>query len=91
MNKLISTLALIAFSRFVSAAIEPNIMQAADQRDARALNHLGVISANDHGVPADYKEAMKRFRLAADQGNANAQYNLGVAYDNGRGDYDQMH
>jgi uncharacterized protein len=33
----------------------------------------------------DYAEAVKWYRLAAEQGNANAQYNLGVMYDNGDG------
>ena len=37
------------------------------------------------GVPQDYAEAMKWYRLAADQGIAEAQYNLGVMYDNGQG------
>ena len=33
----------------------------------------------------DYKEAVKWYRLAADQGDASAQFNLGVMYDNGQG------
>jgi TPR repeat protein len=36
-------------------------------------------------VPQDYKEALKWFRLAAYQGYATAQVNLGVMYDNGEG------
>ena len=32
------------------------------------------------GVEQDYVEAVKWYRLAAEQGNADAQYNLGVAY-----------
>ena len=32
-----------------------------------------------------YKEAVKWYRIAADQGNANAQYNLGLMYYNGYG------
>jgi TPR repeat protein len=43
-------------------------------------------------VPQDYKEAVKWFRLAADQGYADAQYNIGVMYDHGQGllqDYEQ--
>ena len=40
---------------------------------------------NGRGVLQDYKEAVKWYRLAAEQGNANAQYNLGVMYDNGEG------
>ena len=38
-----------------------------------------------HGVPQDYAEAVKWYRKAADQGDAFAQYNLGVMYDNGEG------
>ena len=37
------------------------------------------------GVPQDYKEAVKWYRLAAEQGDAEAQNNLGVMYDKGRG------
>ena len=33
-----------------------------------------------HGVPQDNKEAVKWFRLAADQGFAGAQYSLGGLY-----------
>ena len=40
---------------------------------------------NGYGVPQDYAEAVKWYRLAAEQGYARAQYNLGVMYDNGRG------
>jgi len=35
--------------------------------------------------PPDYADAMKLFRLAADQGDAKAQYSLGVMYDQGEG------
>ena len=36
-------------------------------------------------VNSDYKTAVKWYRLAAEQGNANAQTNLGYAYNHGRG------
>jgi len=43
----------------------------------------------DRGVSAyndgDYPTALREFRLAAEQGNASAQYNLGLMYDNGQG------
>lgn len=32
------------------------------------------------GVPQDYVEAVKWFRMAAEQGYAGAQHNLGVMY-----------
>jgi uncharacterized protein len=37
------------------------------------------------GVPQDYQEAVKWYRLAAAQGNEFAQVNLGVMYTKGRG------
>ena len=37
------------------------------------------------GVPQDYTEAMKWYRLAAEQGNAVGQYNLGLMYRKGEG------
>jgi TPR repeat protein len=37
------------------------------------------------GVPQDYGEAVKWYRKAAEHGNAAAQYNLGVFYDQGKG------
>jgi hypothetical protein len=38
-----------------------------------------------NGVPQNYAEALKWFRLAATQGHAKAQSNLGVMYDEGQG------
>ena len=40
---------------------------------------------NGQGVPQDYTEAVKWFRLAVLWGRANAQYNLGFMYANGQG------
>jgi hypothetical protein len=45
-------------------------------------------------VPQDAVQAVKWFRLAADQGDARAQLNLGIMYDNGQGvpkDYVEAH
>ena len=36
-------------------------------------------------MPQDYAAAVSWYRKAADQGNADAQYNLGVMYDQGQG------
>ena len=49
------------------------------------------IAAYDRG---DYAGALKEWRPLAEQGNAGAQYNLGVMYDNGQGvpqDYVKAH
>ena len=43
-----------------------------------------VMYDNGKGVPQDYAEAVKWYRLAAEQGYARAQYNLGLMYDNGK-------
>jgi TPR repeat protein len=40
---------------------------------------------NGNGVLQDYAEALKWFRLAAEQGYASAQYNLGDMYRKGNG------
>ena len=37
------------------------------------------------GVSEDDVEAVRWYRMAAEQGDANAQFNLGVMYDNGEG------
>ena len=37
------------------------------------------------GVPQDFKEAYKWFRIAAERGNAQSQFSLGVMYANGQG------
>ena len=48
-----------------------------------------LISLDDKYViidpSADYSEAVKWYRKAAEQGNKQAQYNLGVCYESGRG------
>ena len=37
------------------------------------------------GVAKDYEQAVYLYRKAADQGNAKAQYNLGLMYEGGKG------
>lgn len=50
-----------------------------------AQNARGVMYANGKNVARDDKEAVRWFRLAADQGNVDAQRHLGVMYSDGRG------
>ena len=50
-----------------------------------ALTPAADLEANGQGVPQNYAAALKLFRLAADQGNAVAQYNIGLIYKNGNG------
>jgi TPR repeat protein len=47
------------------------------QHNAEAQSNLGLMYISGEAVPEDRNEAMKLFRLAADQGYASVQYNLG--------------
>jgi TPR repeat protein len=49
-----------------------------DNGDAFAQSALGFFYAEGRGVPQDYVEAVKWFRKAAVQGDATAQYNVGL-------------
>ena len=46
---------------------------------------MGAMYEKGQGVPQDYKEAVKWYRLSAEQGYADAQYNLGQIYRRGEG------
>ena len=52
----------------------------ADEQYKRGLRYL-----NGNGVQRDYVEAVRLFKLSAEQGNANGQNNLGFLYMNGQG------
>jgi hypothetical protein len=59
-------------------------------RLAEAGNTLAQVALGDMyslgaGVPQDYAEAAKWYRMAADRGNAAGQYSLGSLYLNGQG------
>jgi TPR repeat protein len=51
--------------------------------DAKAQHWVGVV--HNQGVPLNYREAAKWFRLSAMQGFANAQITLGFKYAHGGG------
>jgi TPR repeat protein len=54
--------------------------------NAKAQVELGSLyHAGARGLKQSYKRAFHLYQLAAAQGHAIAQYNLGVCYDNGRG------
>ena len=54
-------------------------LELASQGVAVSQYNLGVMYANGEGVPQDYAEAVRWYRLAADQGLGEAQLNLGKA------------
>src|SRR3989442_11068146 len=58
--------------------------ELAQQGDASAQTHLGVMYRDGRGVPRDDQQAVEWFRKAAEQGNAIGQANLGFMYERGR-------
>jgi TPR repeat protein len=64
----------------------------AEQGDAMAQYHVGMLYHKGRGVPQDDAEARKWYAKAAAQGQARAQFSLGTLYFNGEGgpkDYQQ--
>ena len=57
---------------------DPELVERAEGGDAFWQNVLGLMYRNGFDVPENDTEAVKWYRLAADQGNASAQFNLGV-------------
>jgi hypothetical protein len=49
------------------------------------MQSLGTLYAVGQGVPQDYGKASEWFHRAADAGNTDAMYNLGVLYRDGKG------
>ena len=54
-------------------------------QDLREWFNKGTEYYYGFGVPKDYAEAVKWFRLAAEQGYANAQFFLGYLHEEGQG------
>ena len=64
----------------------------AEQGDALAQYHVGMLYHKGRGVPQDDVQARKWYAKAAAQGQAKAQFGLGTLYFNGEGgskDYQQ--
>ena len=66
---------IAAYSRGDFATALKEWRPLAEQGFVKAQYNLGVMYANGHGVPQDYTEAVKWYRLAAEQGNSGAQNN----------------
>lgn len=60
------------------------IIKFAKQGKAHAQLYLGFAYLRGHGVPIDYVEAARWFRMAAEQGEGRAQYWLGRLYREGK-------
>jgi len=61
------------------------IESLADQGNASAQYHLGVMYDDGHGVPQDYNKASMWYEMAAGKGNAKAMFNIGEMYASGNG------
>jgi len=57
----------------------------AEQGDAHAQQNLALMYRDGQGVPQDYVEEARWYRMAAQQGHVRAQFNLGVMYGEGEG------
>ena len=69
----------------VAAQYIESVRQAAEQGDATAQFHLGLMYANGDEIPEDDREAVKWFSEAAEQGIPKAQYHLALMYAVGEG------
>ena len=78
------SLVLLLFSCAEESELE-RTKRLANEGDALAQYNLGVMYDEGLGVPQDYKEAVKWYRMAAEHGIAKAQSGLGVCYANGLG------
>lgn len=75
-----------AISIEVPAAITPaSLVEAAKRGDAVALFEIGARYTDGRGVPSDFAEAAKWYRLSADRGFALAQYRLANFLEKGTG------
>lgn len=61
------------------------LRRAADAGLAMAQRDLASQYEKGEGVLQDYSEALRLYRLAAEQGHKDAQFNLGTMYLNGKG------
>ncbi len=57
----------------------------ADKRDAAAMTLIGELQSQGLGVPQNLVEGVRWYRLAADLGDRNAQFELGLALLTGKG------
>ena len=72
-----------AVKNYAAALAEFTPLAEAGHTDAQL--QLGLMYKNGIGVPQDYKEAVKWYRLAAEAGNSAALFNVGKMYNDGKG------
>ena len=83
---LLAVVMLFSFSgvqaECVYLSIPAECQAEAEKGNAIAQFILGFMYENGEGVSQDYKKAEKWYHKAAEQGDTDAQYNLGELYDN---------
>ena len=57
----------------------------ADQGNVDAAYNLAVIHQHGDGVPTDYAEALRWYRVAAERGDKASQFQIGLMYQIGQG------
>ena len=78
--------ASVLFAGCSDAREDPaDLLRKANAGDMEAQWDLGWMYSDGSDVPIDYKEALKWYRKAAEQGHALAQWQLGFMYDRGTG------
>ena len=88
MKKLSLILSFIIISTFISAenkTSHENLKNLAKQGNLAAQIELANSNRKGISVTQDYKTAVKWFTLAAEQGDAASQFNLGIMYSFGLG------
>ena len=61
------------------------LRKAAELGDPKAQDDLGLRYSRGEEIPQDHKQAVRWYRLSAEQGFHWAQYHLGYAYEIGHG------
>jgi len=77
-----------AFNQGEYAIVMEELHELAEEGDGEAQTALGEQYSRDSagiGTPQNYTEAVKWYRKAAEQGEANAQSDLGIMYHHGNG------
>lgn len=87
MKQIFIIIFLVMFSTLAYATSESfdRLIEKANAGDVTAQYRLGEIYDNGVGVPQDYKEAAKWYRIAAEKGHAKAQYRLAEMHHLGKG------
>ena len=82
-----SALVLVLSEQNARGPVSPSVQLPPDgiSLESTRLVDRGVAHYRGHGVPQDYKEAVRLYRMAAELGDHHAMTNLGTCYSLGKG------